>query len=53
MAKQDKGNVCACGCGERKSSRKRKFLPGHSDGPPKPQMWAVRLAVWWLRPGKH
>jgi hypothetical protein len=30
MAKQDKGWYCACGCGERKTSRKKKFAPGHS-----------------------
>lgn len=30
MARQDKGIMCRCGCGERKSSRKNKFLAGHS-----------------------
>ena len=30
MSKQDKGNVCACGCGQRKTSNKRRFAPGHT-----------------------
>jgi hypothetical protein len=42
MSKQDKGIMCACGCGERKTSRKKKFVPGHTT-PPKPPRWALRL----------
>jgi hypothetical protein len=30
MAKQNKRSLCACGCDERKTSRKMKFLPGHN-----------------------
>jgi hypothetical protein len=30
MAKQDKGAMCRCGCGERKTSRRKWFVPGHS-----------------------
>jgi len=30
MAKQDKGSVCACGCGERKTSRKKLYVQGHN-----------------------
>lgn len=30
MAKQDKGALCRCGCGERKTSRKKKFVAGHA-----------------------
>lgn len=33
MSKQDKGITCACGCGERKTSRKKKFVPGHNKLP--------------------
>jgi hypothetical protein len=29
MSKQDKGNLCECRCGQRKTSRKRRFAPGH------------------------
>jgi hypothetical protein len=31
--KQDKGSLCRCGCGERKTKRKRHFLPGHNRQP--------------------
>jgi len=27
---QDKGWLCRCGCGERKTSRRKKFVAGHS-----------------------
>jgi hypothetical protein len=26
---QDKGALCACGCGQRKTNRKRRYFPGH------------------------
>lgn len=30
MAKQDKGIMCACGCGTRKTSNKKLYAPGHN-----------------------
>lgn len=30
MARQDKGPICACGCGEKKTMRKLRFFPGHN-----------------------
>lgn len=30
MAKQDKGNLCACGCGARKTNSKKLYAPGHN-----------------------
>jgi hypothetical protein len=30
MARQDKNIMCRCGCGERKTSRKKNFVAGHS-----------------------
>jgi hypothetical protein len=30
MATQNKGALCRCGCGERKTSRKKRFVAGHS-----------------------
>ncbi len=30
MAKQDKGLLCRCGCGQRKTSRKKHYAPGHN-----------------------
>lgn len=30
MAKQDKGIICPCGCGNRKTNRKKRYAPGHN-----------------------
>jgi hypothetical protein len=30
MARQDKGALCRCGCGERKTGKKMQFAPGHN-----------------------
>ncbi len=30
MAKQGKGSLCACGCGARKTNRKKLYVPGHN-----------------------
>jgi len=30
MARQNKGSICPCGCGEKKTSRKLRYAPGHS-----------------------
>jgi hypothetical protein len=51
VAKQDKGSMCACECGERKTSRKKKFAPGHSTMPKSPR-WVIRLTRRWDRVGK-
>ena len=51
MRKQDKGIMCACGCGERKTSRKKKIVPGHNTLL-KAQMWAARIIARWNGTGK-